>query len=163
MQVLFYVFVTVATFLLTELSAWAMHKYVMHGPLWKWHEDHHRPDLRKGFFEKNDRFFMVYAIPSAALYIAGTNTPYFWLFFVGLGISLYGLAYFLIHDVYIHRRFSWFRHLDNRYSRAILRAHGNHHVVQTKDDSESFGLLLVDKKYFGSRKDWARDASESSK
>ncbi|MCD8529687.1 MAG: sterol desaturase family protein [Flavobacterium sp.] len=92
-----------------EFVAWAAHKYLMHGPLWDWHEDHHKPHHEKeGFFEKNDRFFLVFAIPSMICYIIGSLVPaYHWLFFVGVGISIYGLIYFLIHDVYIHRRFKW--------------------------------------------------------
>lgn len=45
--------------------------------------------------------------------IGGLWQGYFWVMFIGIGISLYGLTYFLIHDVYIHRRFNWFRHLDS--------------------------------------------------
>jgi beta-carotene 3-hydroxylase len=61
------------------------------------------------------------------------------------------LIYFLIHDVYIHRRFPWFRQLESRYSRAILRAHGAHHARQTKEDGESFGLLVVNPRFFRRR------------
>lgn len=143
------------TVVIMEFVAWFAHKYVMHGLLWSWHEDHHKPHHHKdGFFEKNDLFFLVFAIPSAASYIIGSSTPHFWLFFVGVGISIYGLIYFLIHDVYIHRRFKWFTQLDSPYSRGILRAHGAHHAKQTKEDCESFGLLVVSKKYFQSRKAW---------
>ena len=84
-------------------------------------------------------------------YIFGSATPYFWVLFVGVGISLYGLTYFLIHDVYIHRRFSWFKQLDGKYSRAILRAHGAHHSKREKEDGESFGLLVVAPKFFKKR------------
>jgi beta-carotene 3-hydroxylase len=42
--------------------------------------------------------------------------------------------------------------LDNPYSRAILRAHGAHHAKTTKEDCESFGLLVVDPKFYGTRK-----------
>ena len=154
MNVILYLFVTLASVLLMEFVAWFAHKYIMHGVLWIWHEDHHKPHLKEGFFEKNDLFFLVFAIPSAICYIIGSSTPQFWLFFVGVGISIYGLIYFLIHDVYIHRRFSWFKQLDNRYSRAILRAHGAHHARQEKEDGESFGLLIVNPKYFKKRKDW---------
>jgi len=73
------------------------------------------------------------------------------LLFIGIGISLYGLTYFLIHDVYIHQRFKWFRQLESTYSKAILRAHGAHHAVQTKEHCESFGLLIVAKKFYKSR------------
>ena len=154
MQIVLYVFITLASVLFMEFVAWAAHKYVMHGFLWVWHEDHHRPNHEKdGFFERNDLFFLVFALPSAGSYIVGATVPgLFWLFFVGVGISIYGLIYFLIHDVYIHRRFKWFNQLDNKYSRAILRAHGAHHTKSTKEDCESFGLLIVNPKYFKKRK-----------
>ena len=78
------------------------------------------------------------------------------MFFIGVGISIYGLIYFLIHDVYIHRRFNWFKQLDSTYSRAILRAHGAHHATQEKDGSESFGLLVVHPKFFKKRSEWKK-------
>ncbi len=160
MNIAIYIFVTLASVAAMEFVAWFAHKYIMHGFLWVWHEDHHLPHHEKeGFFEKNDLFFLVFAIPSALCYILGSATPQFWLFFVGVGISIYGLIYFLIHDVYIHQRFKWFRQLDNRYSRAILRAHGAHHAKQTKQDCESFGLLVIDSKYYKKRREWKQEAS----
>lgn len=155
MTFLFYTLVTIAAFLAMEFVAWSAHKYLMHGWLWNWHEDHHKPHEKTGFFEKNDRFFLVFAVPSATCYILGSvyAEGWFFLFFIGVGISIYGLTYFLVHDVYIHRRFNWFKKLDSSYSRAILRAHGAHHSKQTKEDCESFGLLVVGKKYFGKRSD----------
>lgn len=153
MKILLYIAITLLTIAIMEFVAWFAHKYVMHGWLWNWHADHHKPHFEKeGFFEKNDLFFLVFAVPSAAAYIIGSSTSHFWVFFVGIGISIYGMIYFLIHDVYIHQRFRWFRQLDNKYSRAILRAHGSHHAKHTKEDCESFGLLVVDKKFFGKRK-----------
>ena len=148
--ILFYVLVTLAAYVGMEFVAWAAHRYLMHGPLWSWHEDHHKPKYEKtGFWEKNDRFFIVFAIPSMFSYMAGSlYTDYRWLLFVGIGISLYGLTYFLIHDVYIHQRFKWFKQLDSKYSRAILKAHGSHHAITTKEDCESFGLLIVEPKFF---------------
>lgn len=155
MVYLLYTAIVLISIAAMEFVAWFAHKYVMHGILWTWHEDHHKPHFEKdGFFEKNDRFFLVFAIPSMFCYILGTATPALWLLFVGIGISIYGVIYFLIHDVYIHRRFKWFRQLDSTYSRAILRAHGAHHAKQTKDGAESFGLLVVARKYFMSRKNW---------
>lgn len=147
------VLAVVAAYVGMEFMAWFTHKYVMHGILWSWHADHHLPKHEKhGFFEKNDRFFLVFAIPSAACYMLGSITGPTWLFFIGVGISLYGLTYFLIHDVYIHQRFRWFKQLDGWYSRGILRAHGAHHAKVGKEEGESFGLLVVDPKYFKSRK-----------
>ncbi len=154
MQVLINTLIVLATVLGMEFIAWAAHKYLMHGWLWVWHEDHHKPHHEEGqFFEKNDLFFLVFAIPSALSYIIGLSTVHRWLLFVGIGISIYGLIYFLIHDVYIHRRFKWFGQLDSRYSRAILRAHGAHHAKTTKHGCESFGLLIVDPIFFKSNKE----------
>jgi beta-carotene 3-hydroxylase len=155
MTTLYYAFITLSTVATMEFVAWFAHKYVMHGFLWNWHEDHHQPHLKDGFFEKNDLFFLVFAVPSALSYIIGSSTEHTWLFFVGVGISIYGFIYFLIHDVYIHRRFNWFKHLDGKYSRAILRAHGAHHAQHTKENCESFGLLVVDDKFYKKRSEWS--------
>lgn len=151
-SIIIYTLITIASILGMEFVAWFAHKYLMHGALWSWHEDHHKPHEKDGFFEKNDRFFLVFAVPSFLCYLAGGLLPeYKALLFVGIGISIYGLIYFLIHDVYIHQRFSWFRQLDTKYSKAILRAHGAHHAKQTKEECESFGLLIVNLKYFKKR------------
>jgi beta-carotene 3-hydroxylase len=159
-QYLMYALVTLGAFTGMEFMAWFTHKYVMHGLLWNWHEDHHKPQLKNGFFEKNDRFFLVYAIPSMFCYVYGSFSTHFWVLFVGIGISLYGLAYFLIHDVYIHRRFDWFKQLDSDYSRAVLRAHGAHHAKQSKEDCESFGLLVIAPKFFGKRNRTAKKEND---
>ena len=153
-MVFLYIAIVFATVLGMEFVAWFAHKYLMHGWLWIWHEDHHKPHYEKeGFFEKNDLFFLVFALPSMTCYIIGSLfMDYRWVLFIGIGISIYGLIYFLIHDVYIHQRFKWFRQLDNKYSRAILRAHGAHHAKTQKEDGESFGLLIVNPKYFQGRK-----------
>lgn len=155
-----YLLITLAAYAGMEFMAWFTHKYLMHGWLWSWHEDHHKPKHEKeGFFEKNDRFFLVFAIPSMLCYMIGGLTTHFWVLFIGVGISLYGLTYFLIHDVYIHQRFRWFRQLDSTYSRGILRAHGAHHAKTTKEDGESFGLLIVSPKYFKKRRMQQEDKS----
>jgi beta-carotene 3-hydroxylase len=152
MQILIAIGITLATVAAMEFVAWLAHKYVMHGFLWRWHQDHHDHRLKEGrFFEKNDLFFLVFAIPSMLGYILFSLPGLGWLLWVAIGISIYGLIYFLIHDVYIHQRFSWFKQLDNRYSRAILRAHGAHHARQTKEEGVSFGLLVVDPKFFKKR------------
>jgi len=163
MDILIKIGVVVASVIAMEFVAWFAHKYIMHGLLWNWHEDHHDPMHKTGFFEKNDRFFLVFAVPSALCYMLGSfYAPLHLLLFVGIGISIYGLIYFLIHDVYIHQRFKWFRQLDNKYSRAILRAHGAHHAVQTKEDCESFGLLVVHPKFFKKRKAWKKQSQASA-
>ncbi|MFM7104243.1 MAG: beta-carotene hydroxylase [Flavobacteriales bacterium] len=129
-----------------EGITWCTHRFVMHGFLWYLHEDHHQPS--PGFFEKNDAFFLIFAIPSSMLIIFGSIENFDFRFYVGLGIAAYGLAYFLIHDVLIHRRFSWFNRTDNLYFRAIRKAHKVHHKHLGAENGECFGMLWVPFKYF---------------
>lgn len=139
-------FVTLITFIAMEGVTWATHKYVMHGLMWYFHEDHHNPD--KSFFEKNDAFFLIFAIPSFLLMLFGALAEFDFRFFIGLGIMFYGMAYFLIHDVLIHQRFDWFKRTDNVYFRAIRKAHKVHHKHLGKEEGECFGMLYVPPKYF---------------
>jgi beta-carotene 3-hydroxylase len=67
---------------------------------------------------------------------------------IGFGIALYGLAYFIVHDVIIHQRFKFFTRSNNSYVRTIRWAHKMHHKQLEKDNSESFGMLMVAKKYW---------------
>jgi beta-carotene 3-hydroxylase len=129
-----------------EGITWCTHKFVMHGLMWYFHEDHHQP--HGGFFEKNDAFFLIFAVPSCLLIVFGSMAGFDWRFYVGLGIAAYGLSYFLIHDVLIHQRFSWFKRTDNIYFRAIRKAHKVHHKHLGKEDGECFGMLYVPPKYF---------------
>jgi len=138
--------ITLLTFLSMEGVTWFTHKFIMHGGMWYFHEDHHNPE--HGFFEKNDTFFLIFAIPSFLLMLYGANAGFDDRFFIGFGIMLYGFAYFCIHDVLIHRRFHWFDHTDNVYFRAIRKAHKMHHKHLGKEQGECFGMLFVPFKYF---------------
>jgi beta-carotene 3-hydroxylase len=150
-MIVLYVVITIATFLAMEFVAWFAHKYVMHGFLWYLHKDHHQHE--PGFFEKNDAFFLIFAIPSAACYIIGSAVAgMFPLFFVGVGISLYGIAYFLVHDIFIHQRFKVFTRTNHRYLKAIRKAHKVHHKHLEPEDGECFGMLLVPPKYINEAK-----------
>lgn len=142
-----YIGITLGTFLFMEMITWCTHKFVMHGFLWMLHEDHHEPKY-SGIFEKNDAFFLIFAIPSMLLIIFGTKPSINFLFFIGIGILLYGVAYFLVHDVLIHRRFKWFNKVDNKYFKALRKAHKVHHKHLGKEDGECFGMLYVPMKYF---------------
>lgn len=142
---MFFIF-TIGTFIAMEGITWLAHRYVMHGFLWYLHEDHHRP--RNRFFEKNDAFFLIFAIPSWLCIMFGMMYYNAWVTGIGAGIALYGLAYFLVHDVIIHQRFKWFSKTNNTYVRAIRRAHKMHHKHLDKDPGESYGMLLVHRKYW---------------
>jgi len=140
------VLVTLFTYILMEGITWCTHKFVMHGWMWYFHEDHHQP--RGGFFEKNDAFFLIFAVPSCLLIVFGSMAAFDWRFYVGIGILLYGVSYFLINDVLIHQRFDWFSRTDNLYFRAIRKAHKIHHKHLNKEHGECFGMLYVPRKYF---------------
>ena len=147
MTILLFALITVATFVVMEGITWLTHKFVMHGFLWYLHEDHHQPRYQ-GIFEKNDAFFVIFAIPSAALIFFGLEPVLNFKFFIGLGILFYGIAYFLVHDVIIHRRFRWFDKINLRYLAGLRKAHKVHHKHLGKEDGECFGMLFVPKKYF---------------
>ena len=83
------------TFFFMELVAWFTHKYVMHGFLWNLHEDHHTHD-NTGFFEKNDSFFLIFALPGSSFIIFGSIFSSYILLAIGFGITAYGLLS-LIH------------------------------------------------------------------
>ncbi|RYY60403.1 MAG: beta-carotene hydroxylase, partial [Chitinophagaceae bacterium] len=84
MNVLLYIAVLVGTFLAMEGITWLTHKYVMHGFLWYLHKDHHQ--VQPGFFEKNDAFFIIFALPSMALIFFGTYDHVWWMQALGFGI-----------------------------------------------------------------------------
>ena len=139
-------FVMLGAFCIMEFMAWATHKFVMHGLMWHFHEDHHVEE--PGFFERNDVFFLIYAIPSWLCIMLGMMYNNYVAVWIGYGIAMYGFAYFLIHDVYIHRRFKWLSDIDTPYFMAIRKAHKVHHKHLGKEDSECFGMLWVPRKYY---------------
>ena len=146
MNTFIFIGIVLLTFFLMEGITWLTHKYVMHGFLWYLHEDHHQPS--PGFFEKNDAFFLIFAIPSWLCIMLGLQHEVYWAAAIGFGIAMYGLGYFIVHEVIIHQRFKWFTRSNNSYVRTIRWAHKMHHKHLGKEDGESFGMLFVAKKYW---------------
>jgi beta-carotene 3-hydroxylase len=139
------VLIVLATIAAMELVAWASHKYVMHGFGWAWHRDHHEPHGRT--LEKNDRYALVGAALSIALFAAGSPLilgddawpPGTW---VGLGVLIYGLVYTLVHDGLVHQRY--FRWVPRRgYARRLVQAHRLHHATTSREGGVSFGFVLA--------------------
>lgn len=141
------ILILIATFLLMEGATWVIHKYVMHGFLWILHRDHHDHST-EGPLEKNDYFFIIFAIPAIALMYFGSLAQFNHLFYIGLGITFYGMAYFFVHDVFIHQRISFLKNTQNPYLLAIRRAHKQHHKHLGREQGECFGFLWVPVKYF---------------
>lgn len=140
------IIITLATFGIMEFMAWSTHRFVMHGFMWYFHEDHHVPHQKT--LERNDVFFLIYAIPSWLCIMLGMMNASVISVSIGFGILLYGIAYFLVHDVLIHRRFKWFDNTDNWYFRALRKAHKVHHKNQGKEEGQCFGMLWVPLRYF---------------
>ena len=131
-----------------EGVAWFTHKYVMHGFLWVLHKDHHDRSNHSPF-EKNDFFFLIFAVPGSLFIIYGSQIGIdFFLFWIGVGITLYGAAYFFVHDLFIHQRVKVLKKTKNPYLLGIRRGHKVHHKQLGKEDGECFGMLIVPLKYF---------------
>ncbi len=139
--------IVIIVFVLMEGATWLLHKYVMHGFLWVLHRDHH-DHSNEGPLERNDLFFVIFASPAILLLYLGVQGGVNLLFYIGLGISLYGIAYFMVHDVFIHQRANVLKKTENPYLLAIRRAHKQHHKYLGKEDGECFGFLWVPIKYF---------------
>lgn len=134
------------TLILMEGFTWLVHKYVMHGFLWVLHRDHH-DHSSEGIWEKNDFFFILFALPTITLLYFGIQYNLTTVFYIGMGIMLYGMAYFFVHDIFIHQRLKIFKTTTNPYFLALRRAHKQHHKHQGKEKGECFGFLFVPLKY----------------
>ncbi|TLV04096.1 beta-carotene hydroxylase [Dyadobacter luticola] len=139
--------IVIGAFTAMECTAWLAHKYLMHGALWFLHHDHHQRD-DGDFFEKNDYFFVIFATPGIACLGVGVAQGFNYWFWIGLGITIYGFTYFLVHDIFIHQRFKMFRNTESAYLKAIRRAHKMHHKHLGKNEGECFGMLWVPLKYY---------------
>lgn len=139
--------IVVITFFVMEGLTWFTHKYIMHGFLWVLHKDHH-DHSNDGPMEKNDYFFVIFAVPTIILMYYGTVQSFNHWFYIAMGIALYGMAYFFVHDIFIHQRIKLLRDTENPYLLAIRRAHKQHHKHIGKEKGECFGFLWVPVKYF---------------
>lgn len=119
-----------------EPVAYLAHRFVMHGVGAGWHRGHHQ--VRTTRFEAND----LYPVVMAGLTIGGMTAavtlpalaPLFW---VGVGVTLYGAAYLFVHDLYIHRRIRRFRATIGVLE-PVREAHRIHHLWS----GEPYGFLL---------------------
>ena len=134
------------SFFAMEVVAWASHKYVMHGFLWRWHKPHHR--LRKTRLDTNDLFGLIFAIPSIACLLIGyLYSTYQWLSPIGWGIMTYGLFYVLFHDMIVHQRIRVPIPKKSAYLQRMIDAHHYHHAHHTKTGCASFGFLFASQRH----------------
>lgn len=140
----------IALILITLVSmegiAWFTHKYVMHGFMWNWHHSHH--NHHKGFLEVNDLFSVVFGLVATATIVIGMQVSALWFLApMGIGVTIYGIFYFVFHDIIVHRRIKIKFSTKNRYLQRITRAHYIHHKVHEREGAEAFGFLYAPRKY----------------
>ena len=137
---LFYEASFLAGLLAMEGVAWGMHRYVMHGFLWRWHRSHHEP--RRGWFEFNDLFAFVFAGIAIAMFFIGALPGLRAVWWGAMGVTAYGVLYALVHDGLVHWRFPFPIKPTRGYLLRLVRAHHLHHKVHTKEGAVSFGFLF---------------------
>ena len=135
------ILIVIASIIFMEAFAWAFHKYYMHGPGWGWHESHHVHT--DGIFETNDLYAVCFSVIAAGLFIAGSL---WWqpLWMIGLGFTIYGLLYGIVHDGLVHQRWPFRIHVQKGYLYRLVHAHRLHHQTVTKDGAVSFGFLYAE-------------------
>jgi beta-carotene 3-hydroxylase len=131
------VLVGVAAFLVMEPVAALVHRRVMHGGGWGWHRSHHaraRPTV-----EGNDAYPLVIAAGTVVAMTAGELIdPLRPLLWIGAGMTAYGVAYLVVHDLLVHQRLGRLPLVRSRYVRWVATAHGRHH----DDGGAPYGFLL---------------------
>ncbi len=141
------ILIFLSAFCIMEFMAWFTHKYIMHGFLWLLHKDHHYKK-RSSWWERNDLFFIFYALISMRCIMLHDDYTFWVGEPIGFGILAYGITYFVVHDLFIHQRFKFFRNTTNIYAKGLRRAHKIHHKNIKKQQGECFGMLWVPFKYF---------------
>lgn len=123
--------VVVALVVAALMEPWArlLHGKVWHRSLWSVHRSHH--SRRKGWFERNDALSAAHAPIAMVLIMVGCNLHGFAAaatIGLGVGMTVFGLAYFVMHDGFVHGRLP-VRFL-SRYAwlERVRVAHAVHHA-----------------------------------
>ena len=132
---------TLLGFVGLEVFSYIVHRWLFHGVLWKIHQTHHTP--RPGVLEANDVFSLFFALISVGFLVSGNSI----LIPIGLGIAIYGVVYFIAHDLFTHRRFLPFGS-NNKILMTIRAAHQRHHQTAEKNGFEPYGLFIFNYRRF---------------
>lgn len=129
--------VTLVAFLAMELVSYSLHRWVMHGRRGLvLHASHHAPP--SGRLERNDAYPAMFAVVGVAMFaLAAAGWFPTWAWWAAAGVTLYGMAYLVVHELFIHRR-APVRVPETRYLRWLRESHRAHHV----DGGEPYGMLL---------------------
>lgn len=131
------VLIAMIAFVVMEPVTYAAHRWVMHGIGERLHRSHHRPG--SAGWELNDLYPVMFAGVVLVAMALGFNVDGLGdLVALGVGVTLYGMAYALVHDVYIHRRLGGWRPPSSRVGDRLADAHRIHHLY----NGEPYGMLV---------------------
>ena len=136
-----WVALVVVAFVVMEPVTYLAHRYVMHGLGRRLHRSHHRrwPHRAAGepFFEANDAFPALFAGAVMVAMAVGFNVDGLTVLLpITVGITLYGLAYALVHDGYTHRR------IPVRGRHVVLDRLAEAHALHHRFGGEPYGMLV---------------------
>lgn len=131
------ILVAIGAFVAMEFVSYAMHRWVMHGRRGLvLHASHHAPPA--GRWERNDAFPAAFAVVGVVMFaLAAAGLFPGWAWWAAAGITAYGVAYLVVHELFIHRR-APVRVPETRYLRWLRESHRAHHT----DGGEPYGMLL---------------------
>ena len=127
--------IVVAALVAMEGVSYLTHRFVMHGFGIGLHQSHH--DTGEGGFELNDLYPMMFSSVAIGAFAWGTLASARSLLLVGTGITLYGVSYLFVHEIYIHRRLDLVKRR-YRVLEWLKSSHRIHHLY----GGEPFGMLL---------------------
>jgi beta-carotene 3-hydroxylase len=131
-----------ATALLMEFWAALLHGRFWHGMLWNMHRSHHRP--RHGHWEANDWLSLLHAPIAIAMILYGCRAEpgvlREFVFAVGIGMTVFGLAYLLVHDGMVHGRLPMQWLLKYSYFKRVQACHELHHNLRYRGVPYGFFL-----------------------
>jgi beta-carotene 3-hydroxylase len=117
-----------------EPVAYASHRWVMHGLGWGLHASHH--EARPRGFENNDWYPVGFAAVTVAAMSLAAGRRWRTVLAAGAGITAYGAAYAVVHELYAHRRVPSLRPASRP-----LEALGQRHLHHHRRGGEPFGML----------------------
>ena len=132
-----WIVIAIAAFVMMEPVTAATHRWIMHGVGEFLHRSHHR--RRDGRWEANDWYPVIFAaIVNLGLFVGFNLDGFGALIPAAVGVTLYGVAYALVHDVYIHGRLGGFGGRRFAALDRLADAHRIHHLY----NAAPFGMLL---------------------
>jgi len=129
-KIVLWVGVALPVFAAMEYWSRHLHGKIWHSALWAVHRSHHQK--RRGRFEANDALSVLHAPIAVALILFGCMADPSWgrevAFAVGIGMTLFGFSYLVVHDGLVHERLPVGFLLRLKYFQRVRDAHLMHHT-----------------------------------